>query len=111
MKQKKIRIGAIDYTIEMVTDLRDGDRGLNGWIRYNDSKVMLDDEMEPQAEYITLWQEILHGLLTQAGMAKQDERIVEVLSHGIVMVIRDNPWLVNHRTAEAVTTSEEANDE
>jgi len=95
MKRKTIRIGAMDYTIEMVKDLRDGNHELNGWIRYNDSKVMLDDEMEPQAEYITLWHEILHGLLTQAGMARQDEKIVEVLSHGIVMVMRDNPWLVN----------------
>jgi len=33
----------MDYTIEMVKDLRDGNHELNGWIRYNDSKVMRDN--------------------------------------------------------------------
>lgn len=97
MKQKRIRIGAIDFQIKVAKDLRDGDLKLNGWIRYDDSKVLLEKELGPQAEYITLWHEILHGLLTQGGIAEQEEKIVEVLAHGIVSVLRDNPWLVNCR--------------
>lgn len=108
MKTKRIRIGAIDYQIKMVKDLRDGDQKLNGWIRHNESRLEFDDSLASQAEYITLWHEILHGLLTQGGIPKQKERIVEVLAHGIVSVLRDNPWLTNCRWESA---NEEANDE
>lgn len=89
-----VKIGGVDYIVEYVPDLRDGDQGLNGWIRYNDCKIQIDADLSDQRKRIVLWHEIVHGLLENAGAeSEHDEKIVVALGYGLVQVLRDNPQL------------------
>ena len=88
-----VRIGAVDYRIEAVKKLKREGCRLWGDIKYNCSRIRIVDKLGPQARRITLWHEIIHGILTQGGESKQDERQIDILAHGIVEVLRDNEWL------------------
>lgn len=87
-----IRIGGIDFTVKEVADLKDGNQGLNGWIRYNESEIHVEEKLGPQMKRATVWHEVFHGVLEQAAV-KHNEQLIEVLAYGIVQVLRDNPWL------------------
>jgi hypothetical protein len=78
-----------------VPGLTDNDKitKLNGHIKYNDCQICVEAEMSPQAKRQTIWHEIVHGILTHAGMEKQDESMIDAIAYGIMDVIQNNPWL------------------
>lgn len=93
---KNLKVGAYDWVIDMVDDLRDKENGekLYGQcdptcltIRLN---AMIDSE---QIKAETLWHEILHAIWSHFHMEEKvdEEQAVACLSTGIVMVMRDNP--------------------
>jgi len=88
-----VRIGAVDYRIESVRELKRGGCRLWGDIKYSRSRIRIVDKLGPQARRITLWHEILHGILTQGGIDKHSEREIDLIAHGIVEVLRDNEWI------------------
>ena len=57
---------------------------------------MLDSESRPIIRYRTLWHEMLHGILLNAGYTRKDnstedvERMIRVLATGIVGILEDN---------------------
>ena len=87
-----IKIGGIDYEVEEVQNLcaEDGIKRLNGHIIYDSCKIKLDAGLNPQVKNVCLWHEILHGILTHAGITDHDEAHIEALSYGLVQVLRDN---------------------
>lgn len=88
-----IRIGAIDYTVEETNTLY-SDSGVR--CGEHDSVltcIRINQNISPQAKRVTLMHEIIHGILTNAGQADHDEELVDLLAHGIVGVLRDNPRL------------------
>lgn len=87
-----IRIGGLDYKVVEVKDLRDGHTGLNGHILYNDCEIRVEQEMLPQVQWVTVWHEVLHGILEHAGV-KHNEQTILALGYGVAQVLRDNPWL------------------
>jgi hypothetical protein len=89
-----IKIGGTTYPVIDRDDLHDKHKQLFGWIKFDTSEIILDTELGPQARYTVLWHEIIHGILTNAGIEDQEERIVMALGHGIVQVLRDNPVLL-----------------
>lgn len=91
-----IRIGGIDYEVEEVPNLctEDGAKRLNGDIFHDRCQIRVDQNLSPQIKSVTVWHEIIHGILTQAGARKQDETQIEALAYGIVQVLRDNPQLL-----------------
>jgi hypothetical protein len=94
----KVKIGAVHYQVIRDTALHD--TGYNGQIRYNRCQIVVAGEMHPTAAIQTLWHEIIHGILTQAGITKQQESIVDAMAWGILQVIRENPELIEASRAE-----------
>jgi hypothetical protein len=91
-----IRIGPIDFAVDVREDLREDDRALDGQIRYGETTIRLHADLAHQAQVQTLLHEVVHGMLTQMGRAKmcKDEELVDALAFSLYQVIRDNPDLV-----------------
>jgi len=86
-----IKIGPVDYVI------RENDRysrdNLVGQILYYESIIEMQPNMAPGMVEVGLWHEMLHGVLIQGGFREHDERLLDVLAHGIVRLLQDNPVL------------------
>lgn len=90
---ESIRIGGIEYEIEYVPNLRDGNRLLYGYIDYDNSKIQISetDGRGHQHQCLTLLHEILHGIREHAGLTiENEEEVMEVLSKGLYQVLQDN---------------------
>jgi len=92
---EEIKIGQMKYKILRM----DGDTNW-GSHAYGKARICLDDEMVDEAVPFTLWHEILHAILYQAGCRQHTiddedhkllEQIVSALPFGLVQVLRDNP--------------------
>lgn len=90
---ESIRIGGAEYSVSEVKDLRSGDTGLNGWIKFNKSEILVEAEMSDQQKRAIVWHEVVHGILEHAGHSDHKEEQICALGYGIVQVLRDNPWL------------------
>lgn len=90
-----VRIGPVRFQIVTHHNLcdKDGSTRLDGHIIYALSEIRLDDDLGPQARRQTIWHEVLHGILTQAGVKKHDEATIEALTYGLMDVLQNNPWL------------------
>ena len=91
-----IRIGPIDYRVVKVERLMsDSGRHLSGQIDYMNCVIHVDPAMSERKLPVTLWHEIVHGILGAADidLGSSEEEIVSILSSGIVQVLRDNPQL------------------
>lgn len=91
----KIKIGPITYEVHEREGLatKDRERILDGEIRHGDCVILIEKSLAPQAQRQTIWHEVVHAILTQAGVRKQDENQVDVIAYGIMGVLQDNPWL------------------
>lgn len=95
----KVKIGGVLFDIVRVHELKhpSDNRRLDGHIVYGQCKIDIDDGLAPQAELQTIWHEVVHGILVQAGQleAADKEDVVEALAYGIMGVLYDNPQLAN----------------
>lgn len=89
-----IKIGGTTYPVTYRADLNDNHKTLYGWIRFNASEILIEEELGPQARYAVLWHEIVHGILNHAGIDDNDEKWVSAMGYGIIQVLRDNPALI-----------------
>jgi hypothetical protein len=89
---KSIKIGPVVYAV--TEEARVANESMWGQIVYAESKIELNPGMNPQHRKITLWHEMIHGMLLQGGIREHDERILDVLAHGIVSVLQDNKGLL-----------------
>ncbi|MFV0517240.1 MAG: hypothetical protein ACK5MV_07580 [Aminipila sp.] len=89
---ENIRIGGVDYKVELQGALNDGVNMLYGQIDYQASEIKLNDDIEGhQHQCITLWHEVLHGIVNNFGMEIEDEeKIVDMFAKGIYQVLQDN---------------------
>lgn len=94
-----VKIGAIRYQVAQEPTLTD--TGYFGQIRHARCQIAIAGELHPSAAAQTLWHEIIHGILTQAGITEQPENLVDSMAYGVLQVIRDNPDLVDLSRAEA----------
>lgn len=88
---KSVKIGAL--TFDVVEEARTAIDGKYGALQYCDSVISLTPGMSIQHQTIVLWHEMIHAMLTNAGIREQDEQIPMALSHGIVQLLQDNPAL------------------
>lgn len=93
-----VRVGAIDYAVREVENLRSSKSNEEIWgeIHPEDApcEIHLESNQPEQRKQITLWHEIIHAILQNAG--KQDEvedAEVSALAYGIAAALRDNPSL------------------
>lgn len=94
-----VKIGPITYTITHEETL--GDSGFAGQIRYFRSTIAINGDLRPQFALQTLWHEIIHGIMTNAGIPHDDqtEPLVNAIAYGVLQVIVDNPALVKYDPA------------
>lgn len=86
---KQVAIGPITYK---VAEVKTGD-SICGDCNTMKCLIRINKTMDPQIKRVTLWHEIVHGILFTAGMLDHDEQIVDAIAHGVVQVLRDNPEL------------------
>lgn len=100
-----IRIGVLDYTVRVERQPRsEDDRKLWGEIDYGVGTIRIDTTTTPAFQAVTLWHELIHGLLEQAGQ-EQSEATCKAISFGVTQLLRDNPDLPA-LTTELLTTKE-----
>lgn len=94
---EKIRIGGVDYDISVEPQIVDGCRVLYGEIFFGDCKILLSETMNPNHQHlcITMWHEILHGIVNHANLKMPDdedemERIIDTMAKGVYQVLQDN---------------------
>lgn len=91
---RPIQIGPIAYEVQLVERLYSADHTpLYGEIDYAAGVIRISAEQSPVMRQITLWHELLHGILSSAGIAQHNETIVDAIAHGIVDALQRNPLL------------------
>lgn len=95
----KIQIGCVGYTVKEIEDLHkvndDGQKvWLHGHILHADAEIRVANDQAEDVKVVTVWHEVMHGILQNAGQSNQPEGFIEALSFGLVQVIRDNPALI-----------------
>lgn len=88
---ESVKIGPIIYTIK--ENPRYKAENLVGQIMYYEGVIELQPDLSPAMAEIGLWHEMFHGLLLQGGFREHDERLLDVLAHGVVRLLQDNPVL------------------
>ena len=84
---EKVKIGAVTYT---VADAPIPDCGL---IDYEAQTIVIKKGLGKDARAVTMWHEVIHGILYNMGHVNHDEIIVDGIAHGVVQCLRDNPQL------------------
>lgn len=91
-----ITIGPIEYAIEIVPGLR-GDDGKRLWgeVKWGECRICIKAENHVAQRRQTLWHEIVHIILSQAGRQKDSQReaLIEALAYGLMTVVQAHPWL------------------
>lgn len=90
-----VTLAGIKYDIVEVEKLIDDDgiTKLDGNINYAITQIQIEKNLSDQLKIVTLWHEVIHGLLRQAEI-EHEEKIVSVLGYGICGFIQDNPEMV-----------------
>lgn len=95
---KHVRVGAVEYAVIEVEDLhthRDGVRvDLQGQVDYEACEIHIRPGYTVQQQLFTLWHEMIHAMLEQAGFVEHDERMIVTLGYAVVGAIRANPQLM-----------------
>ncbi len=90
---ESIRIAGVEYGVSHVPNPNDGERLCYGTINYDLAEIEISTTtpMSHEVKCITLWHEILHGIIRAYGVDVQNEEtVVEMLSKGIYQVLQDN---------------------
>lgn len=88
-----VRIAGVEYKIEYVPYLNNGENLAYGYISYDDCAIQLSDTAGTAHEKrcVTLWHEILHGIRESNGMEiENEEAVVDMFARGIYQVLQDN---------------------
>lgn len=91
---KTIIIGPLTYTIEEVPDFYHKGVAIFGFFSPSEQIIRIERDMPIQRKRITLWEEIIHAVLSHAEKAAVvPEDVVSILSFGIMGVLQTNPIL------------------
>ena len=90
----QIKIGPILYDVLEVHELCGEAGSLCGDLNTSRTRIRINADDDSQVQVVTLWHEILHGILYTAGIRDHDERLIDALAHGLVQVISDNPEII-----------------
>lgn len=90
-----VKIGPIVYKICMIEGLVSEGTKLFGEVKHDVCEIRVEARNDLQQARQTLWHEIVHVILSQAGLAKDAKReeLVDPLAYGVMGVLQDNPWL------------------
>ena len=86
-----LHVGPSTFVVKRVDGLRDSESTLFGRIEYSSCEIEIENTLCPQAQYQTIWHEIVHAILVQSGRENHDEGMVNAISYGIIDVLQRNP--------------------
>ena len=96
----KIRLNGVEYVVQQIHGLNDGERVLDGNVNHNFSLINLNTETQGyQQRCITFLHEVLHAILQHydcenvgidARVPKSEETLVEMLARGFYQFLQDN---------------------
>lgn len=89
----KILIGPMAFEVREIERLMVGNEKVMGELEHDVGVLFIEANCLPVVKRITLWHEVLHAMLAQAGYSEHDEQLVEMLSYRIVEVLQRNPVL------------------
>jgi hypothetical protein len=91
---ERIRIGGVEYTVVEKSGLNNGENVCYGHIDYQKSIIELNpDIQEHQKKCMTLWHEIVHGIIEHTNMDvtnSSEESVVDTIAKGVYQVLQDN---------------------
>ncbi len=96
-----VKIGAVTYNIKELDDLHDVDGEgrkvyFHGRIDYSEALVKIAEDQAHDVKVVTLWHELLHAILKNAGYDDHSETHIDALAYGLIQVMRDNRPLVDY---------------
>ena len=85
----------IDYAVDIVALLEDDERNeIFGQTSYDECVIRILGRLAPQAKIATLWHEIIHAILVEAGFTgDHSEQMVSAIAHGVLGVLKNNPGI------------------
>lgn len=90
----KIKVGAINYQVELVSYLPTEDGGQKwGECDYQTSVIKIWDKLSVEKQEQTFIHELTHAIAHEASIDNQDEDIVNRFALVAYMVIRDFPLI------------------
>lgn len=90
---ESVRIGGVEYPVLYTENLNDVVNMAYGHISYENCTIELSENRAIAHEHrcITLWHEILHGLVNHFAMEiENEEELVDMFAKGIYQVLQDN---------------------
>lgn len=90
---KSIRIGGVEYAVNMVDWLANGSQLAYGHIDFDKCLIEISETaaVNHEKRCMVMWHEILHGIVEHTGIEiENEERVVDVFSRGIYQVLQDN---------------------
>lgn len=98
---KTVRVGAYDYTIEVLTSREAGALGVYGHCAHYDLAIRIADDLHVQHVVNTLVHEIFHAIcwvygstVVEGNEGESEESFVNQGANGFMQVWRDNPELM-----------------
>jgi hypothetical protein len=90
----QIQIGPVLYEVLFLHELCNEGGALMGDFNSNKARIRVNADDDEQVQVVTLWHEIVHGILYTAGIRDHDETLIDALAFGLVQVMRDNPEII-----------------
>lgn len=106
---KPIRVGSTRYDIVVVERLQDEEsEACDGMVDMAKSLIEVDHGHSLQSTRDIVVHECIHAILLKAGYptTEHKEKHVEALTHGIISLFIDNPWLLAPETLGETTPEE-----
>lgn len=90
-----VRISGVEYRIGIAEVLTDGVHELAGQIRYSERDIRISAKAcrSEAGKGLTLWHEIIHGILEDRGLELEDdteEAVCEAVARGVYQILEDN---------------------
>ena len=90
-----VKVGPFRYAVEYEDRLQsDEHERLAGQARHMENRILLDPMPCHDRQVETLWHETIHAIANVLNITLMEDEVCR-LSMGLVMVMRDNPELVN----------------
>lgn len=98
---RSLKIGGFVYAVEVMDPLVAEERGIRGLCNHSAQVISVDTRHHHHAQADTLLHEALHGIYWDGDLHASDseEKVVSVLGHRLLQLLRDNPDLVRFVTA------------
>lgn len=95
----RVKVGSKYYDVQFTTRLLDTDGAtrLNGSIDHQRLVIELDDDSSDGLFQETLWHEIVHAILVHFCVREHDEILVDQMAKGFLMILEDNPGILDKR--------------